>query len=149
LPPADPGYSRLTQTIARAAGTNGQTLRISVNDQWQPAIILAPGEATQIITGYGILKTTEDRVPVLLQRWRAQNTAFIWTISLEGAAVTLKVTQVTTAAGQTLPVAEAALVEVSDSSKQWSLLVNPHGRKITTTGPGSALWRTEAPFAVR
>jgi hypothetical protein len=148
-PPAAPGYSRLTQTITRADGTNGQTLRTSVNDQWQPAIILAPGEATQVITGYGILKTTEDRVPVLLQRRRAQNTAFVWAISLEGAAVTLKVTQVSNAAGQALPVAEAALVQVSHSTNQWSLLVNPHGRKITVTGPGRASWQTEAPFAVR
>jgi hypothetical protein len=95
------------------------------------------------------LKTTEDRTPILLQRRRAQNTAFVWAISLDGSPVALKVSNVSNAAGQSLPAAEAASVQVSNASQHWSLLVNPHRNSVTISDAGNKSWHTNAPFAAR
>jgi hypothetical protein len=83
-PPAQPGFKYLTQATARTNTTNGSILQTKVTADWHPAITLAGDGSTQLITGYGILKTTEDRVPLLLQRRRTQRTTFVWAISLDG-----------------------------------------------------------------
>ena len=109
---------------------------------------LASGEPTEVITGYGILKTTEDLVPMLVQRRRAQQTAFIWTVSLDGAPVTLRTEAVSNATGTTLPESEAVLVNVAANGQQWSLLANPQQTFVETKRSDGTAWHTTAAFAM-
>jgi hypothetical protein len=87
-----------------------------------------------LITGYGLLKTTEDLVPVLLQRRRAANAAFVWAISLEGSRVTLRTHEITAQNGKPIPAADATAVEVRKGDRKWMLAVNPQEIRITRPG---------------
>ena len=147
-PPAVPGYKYFTQTTTRNS-TAGGTLRTKLADDQSAAVILAGGEATETITGCGILKTTEDLVPMLVQRRRAQNTAFVWAVSVDGAPVELKVSDVQDAGGKNLIRAEALLVQVSAGNVHRALLVNPQQKNIVSAWPGGAAWRSEAVLAIR
>ena len=147
-PPSVPGYKYFTQTTTRNSAA-GETVRTKLADNQSAAVILAGGELTEIITGSGILKTTEDLVPLLVQRRRAQNTAFVWAVSLDGAPVELKVSDVQDADGKNLIHAEALLVQVGAGSLQRSLLVNPQQKKVVSALPGGAAWRSEAVLAIR
>ena len=148
-PPAGAGYQYFTETTTRSHPEGGLTLKTKSAAAWSPVLSLADGEPTEVLTGYGILKTTEDRVPMLVQRRRAQNTAFAWAVSLDGAPVALRVTAVKDAAGKTLAPAEALLVEADAGGHRWSLLVNPQRQAGVTAGTGGSLWRSATAFAVR
>jgi len=147
-PPSTPGYKFFTQTKTRNSA-GAVTLRTKIADHGSASVILAGGEATQTITGYGILKTTEDLVPMLLQRRQAQNTAFVWAVSLDGAPVALKVSDVQDARGKNLLRAEALLVQVSVGKIQRSLLVNPQQKNVAAALPGGEAWRSEAVLSIR
>jgi hypothetical protein len=147
--PSAPGYKYIQQATTRTAGEDGLVLKTSVLNDWQPAIVLAGGDPCEIITGYGILKTTEHRVPWLLQRRRAQGTAFVWALSLDGAPVKLNASEVQDAQGSPLCRADAVVVEVQDARQRWQLLVNPLKKSAVAVLPGSKAWRSNDPFAVR
>jgi hypothetical protein len=147
--PANPGYTHVTRAMTRAMGAEGLVLNTKAGDDWHPAITVAGNEPTEIITGYGILKNTEDRAPILLQRRRAQRAAFIWAISLEGTPVTLRVSEVKDAAGKALPQAEAALVQASAGQQRWSIVANPGRRSVAAALREGVVWRTEAPLSIR
>lgn len=148
-PPATAGYEFFTSATRRSAGDAGLILHLKIANDWHSTVTLAGGEATEAITGYGILKTTEDHVPMLVQRRRAQNTAFVWAVSLDGMPVTLSVKAVLDAAGVPLPEAEAVLVKVGAGSQQWSLLANPQQRTVEVKAAGAATWHTSAAFTIR
>jgi hypothetical protein len=124
-------------------------IKSTAGDGWHPAIKLAGNQPTEIITGYGILKTTEAIAPILLQRRHTQSTAFIWAISLDGAPVSLQVSDVKDREEKTFPQAEAVLVQVGLSGRSWSLLVNPQRRLVTAILPDRNSWRTDSSFSVR
>lgn len=147
--PAVAGYRYFTDTTTRTNPAAGLTLRMKSAADWQPAITLAGGEPGEILTGYGILKTTEDRVPTLVQRRRAQSTAFVWAVSLDGSPVALRVAPVKDAAGQPLAAATAAVVEVKAGGRDWFLLVNPSLTSVIASQPDGSNWRSEAAFAVK
>jgi len=144
-----PGYKHFSEATTRSLGADGLVLRTSVRNDWKPAIVLAGGEPGEIITGYGILKTTEQRVPWLLQRRRAQATAFVWALSLDGAPVKLNVSEVQDTQGRTLSRADALAVQVQDARRQWQLLVNPQKQSVAASLPGAEAWHSDAPFAAR
>jgi hypothetical protein len=146
--PSVAGYQHFTGATQRTTGATSLTLQTKITDDWRPTVTLAGGEPTEVITGYGILKTTEDRVPMLLQRRRAQKTAFVWTISLDGAPVTLRAEAVANAAGTTLPEAEAVLVNVSSVGQRWSLLANPQQTSVEAKRSDGTIWRTSVAFAM-
>jgi len=146
--PSIAGYQHFTDATHRPNGPSGLTLQTKINDGWRPTVTLADGEPTEVITGYGILKTTEDRVPMLVQRRRAQETVFIWAISLDGAPVTLRTEAVSNATGVTLPEAQAVLVTVAASGQRWSLLANPQQTSIEVRRSDGTTWRTAAAFAM-
>ena len=146
--PTVPGYKYFTQTKTRNS-TEAVVLRTKLADYGTAAVILGGGEATEIITGCGILKTTEDLVPMLVQRRRAQNTAFVWAVSLDGAPVELKVSDVQDAGGKILNHAEALLVQVSAGNVLRALLVNPQQKNVIAALPGGAVWRSDAVLKIR
>jgi hypothetical protein len=145
-----PGYTHFTRTATHTNCTGNLVLTTKPAADCRPAITLANNEPTEVVTGYGVMKTTEDLVPLLLQRRRAQNTAFVWAISLDGAPVTLGVDPVNSAQGEPVTTARAALVRVSvPNGNQWSLLVNPRASMVQAALADHTAWRTATPFAVR
>ena len=148
-PPAEAGYRYFTDTTTRSNPAGGLTLKTKSAAAWNPAITLAGGEPTEVLTGYGILKTTEDKVPMLVQRRRAQNAALVWALSLDGAPVTLRTTAVKDAAGKALPPADAVLVEAKAGGQQWSLLVNPQRQEVVAAAAAGPAWRSAAAFGVQ
>jgi hypothetical protein len=146
--PSGVGYKHFSDTNKRTAGVSGLTLRTRIANDWRSTLTLAGGEPTEIITGYGILKTTEDRVPMLVQRCRARFAAFVWAISLDATPVTLRAQTVSDANRATLPKSEAVLVQVNNSNQRWSLLANPQQRSVEVQRPDGTAWRTDAVFAM-
>jgi hypothetical protein len=147
-PPRAPAYNRLTQTLTSQLNSGTLTLGTRISDDLRPAFALAGNEPTEVITGYGILKTTEDLVPILIQRRRAASTAFAWAISTDGAPVELRLSSVADAADAILPNAEAALVQVRAGKDAWSILVNPNSKPVTVLLSGGPPSLNSAPFAV-
>lgn len=143
-----PGYKYISSGSRRELSSDGMTFKTKLSDKWQPAIRVASGEATELIAGYGILKTTEDHVPVLIQRRQTADTAFVWTIGVESPATVLRMGKVNNAQGQPLAASQATLAEVSDGAHTWRVLVNPQKQKISATVAGKP-WQTHAPFAVQ
>ena len=135
MPPQRPGYSQLVRTTVRPLDADGFVFQTSLADGWHPSVVLARTEPTEIITGYGILKTTEDLVPILLQRRRVQNTAFVWAVSLDGAPVTLDTTQIQDSEGTPLSPAKATQVRVAAAGRNWTLIVNPDARRVAVHQP--------------
>jgi hypothetical protein len=148
-PPAVPGYRYLKQASRRTLGAEGLTLRTAIRDNWKPAIVLAGGDSGEIITGYGPLKTTEQRVPWLLQRRRAQSTAFVWALSLNSDSVKLTASDVQDAQGAAINRAEAVQVELRDAKRQWRVLINPTGKSVVAHSSDREAWPSKATFAVR
>jgi hypothetical protein len=146
--PRAPGYNHLSKTAARDLADGNVTLRTKLSADLRPAITLAGNEPTQVITGYGLLKTTEDLVPMLLQRRHTQNTAFVWAISLDGKPVTLQVSAVKDEDGKALPTYEAALVGIEAGDQQYTALVNPQQIQLEADLPNGSVWHTKAAFAL-
>ncbi|HWI56555.1 MAG TPA: heparinase II/III family protein, partial [Bacillota bacterium] len=144
-----PGYNHLSQSSLRSLGDDGLTLKTKLGSDCSPAIILAGNSSSEIISGYGILKTTEDLVPVLIQRQRAQQSTFVWAVALDGAPVTLRTAPVNDASDKALPSAEAVRVEVATPARNWAFLVNPQGKSVSAPLANGAFWRSEAPFVLR
>ncbi|MEI8288919.1 MAG: heparinase II/III family protein [Verrucomicrobiota bacterium] len=141
------GYQYFTGTTQRTNDTPGLTLPLNIANGWRSTVALAEGEPTEVITGYGILKTTEDRVPMLVQRRRGEKTAFVWAVSLGGTPVTLKTEAVANETGMLLSKDEAVLASVSAGGQNWSLLVNPQKLSVMVKRPDGTRWRTDAAFA--
>jgi hypothetical protein len=147
--PQAPGYSRLTRTISRTASNGQLSFQTETETGRRTAMIVAVNGPTELITGHGLLKTTEDLVPVLLQRRRATNTAFIWALSLDGSAVTLRPREATDQTGKPVPAADAIAVEVTGGERKWLLAVNPQQREIRVAAPGASELATTAAFTAR
>jgi hypothetical protein len=142
------GYKYFSDTTVREPGPANFSLATKIDSNWRPQITLAEMEPTEVITGYGIWKTTEDKVAMLVQRRHAQRTAFVWAVSLNGDPVTLRV-KAAESEGQALDKSQAVVVEVSDGDRAWVLVANPHGRKIGPILWGFSSWETDAVFTVR
>jgi len=128
--PTNVGYRFFTGAKQLPAGPAALRLQTKLAEDWHAAITLAGDEATEVIAGYGLLKTTEDRVPMLLQRRQSKSTAFVWAVSLNDKPVMLQTERVMDAAGQPLPTADAVKVYVQFGNEQWSLLANPQNKAI-------------------
>jgi hypothetical protein len=86
--PSNEGYQHLRDATSMHTN-NGATLLLDGENNSHAAIALAGNEATQIITAYGIGKTTEDRVPAVIFRRHSPQTTYVWAVSLNGASVKL------------------------------------------------------------
>jgi hypothetical protein len=127
--PASNGYKYFTRTTTRSQ-TAPSNLQTKIGEDWRPLIALAGGEPTEIITGYGLLKTTEDLVPLLVQRRVAERTAFVWAVSMSGEPVMFHISSLHSAKNEPVDQSEALLVDVTSGGRSWSLLVNPHRQPV-------------------
>jgi hypothetical protein len=142
-PPAV-GYSHVTQAFTRTVNTNELILASVAASDWHPAIAVLGNEPTEVIKGYGILKTTEDLAPILIQRRRAKSSAFVWAISVDGSPVTLRAFDVKDENGIVLPQAKALLVQALAKGKSWSVLVNPQRVPVSASPAGTPPTRSTA-----
>ena len=141
------GYKYFTQTTTRSNST-GATLQTKIPGFGDVAVTLAGGEPTEIITGYGLLKTTEDLVPMILQRRHTQDTAFVWAVALDGRPAELRVSEVRDESGNNFKRSEALMVQVNGDRPR-ALLVNPHEKQVVAVLPDGEGWQSREAVAIR
>jgi hypothetical protein len=76
----------------------------------------------------------------VVQRRFAQRTVFVWGVSLDGAPLNLRVSELDPA---------ATLVQVIIENQSWYLLANPQRKKLSVGSPVDSLWQTDKAFDVR
>jgi hypothetical protein len=143
---ASSGYTHLTQARVRSLGTECLAFQTTNTNGCRPLLVLAGGEPTEVVTGYGVLNSSEDLVPLLLQRRRAKDTAFAWAVSLDGSPVSLRLLPVHDSEGHELARSDSAHVKIENGARQWSLLVNPYHHEITFASTNQPPSRTRASF---
>ncbi|MES2462188.1 MAG: heparinase II/III family protein, partial [Armatimonadota bacterium] len=147
------GYKFLKDATIRSGVTGSLSLqtRSAAKSGAAGAITIAGtgGESIDVITGYGLRKSTEDRVPMLIMRRQAMQTAFLWAVSLDGSPVTLRLSSVKDGSGMSLATDEAAMVQVSTGKQTRLLLVNPDRRAVQANLPTGESWKTDQPLMVR
>lgn len=121
--PRAPGYKCLTQTTTRTAA-DGLDLPL-VNGERKLLVSLAPGAATEVITGLGLGASTADLVPTVLFRRRASSSTWVWSIALDGVAPRLLAT----------PAADGAVkLSVGHGAQQWQVLVDSRQPRLAVGG---------------
>ena len=113
--PDKKGYMHLQDAISWRADS-GTALQCDVTEDFPAVIQLAAGEPTQTIAATGVGSNMQDRVPAVVFRRRTKETAFVWSVSLDGKPV--KIERVKSEAGVEVDVTSAA-------GKKWTLVVNP------------------------
>ncbi len=111
-------------------------------------VTLADNAPTEVLAGYGIWKTTEDKVPMLVQRRRAQRTTFVWGVSLDGAPLKLSARAVESG-GKPLDESEAVMVQASSGDRTWSLLANPKQKGVGINLSPTSIWQCAFAFSVK
>jgi len=145
---AGDGYKYFADATKRTADTNPLVLKTKKADDLQPAITLDENEPTEVITGYGIWKTTEDKVPMVVQRRHAARTTYVWAVSLEGKPVGLQSSSVSSD-GKILEESEAVMVTATVDGKEWFLVANPGRIKVRARLPDNSSLDADAVFSVR
>jgi hypothetical protein len=145
--PAANGYKYFTDATTRQQAAPS-CLQTKISPDRHPLIALQNGEPTEILTGYGLLKTTKDLVPLLVQRRVAARTAFVWAVSMSGAPVTFGLSSPRDAANQPVDGSEALVVEVKSGGRSWSLFVNPQRRPLQANFADGSTSRHDEVFLV-
>lgn len=131
--PADkPGYSYLRDM--RAANSSGPVhLRFDLDDRKRIWWALAGGEPTTILTGTGVGKHTEDRVPLVIARREAMTTAYLWCLNLgsEGGQMDIQSVEVTLPDGSLANPGRVAAVRIKTGSEFRFILANPDSESVT------------------
>lgn len=98
--------------------------------------LMASGEPTTFILGTGVGAHTEDRVPLVIARRKAKQTAFAWGLSLGAKSVALKwsAERVIPADVHAANTANCVIVDILTESSRHLLLANPAGGKVTFAG---------------
>ncbi len=148
-PPDQPGYKYIKDTTIRDAA-GGLSLAVQAGKGSRVSLTLGGGpQPTQVITGTGIGRSTRDRVPAAIFRRSAQNTAFVWAISLDATPVRLQTLTVRDTAGKVMAPESAVAVQVATGKSSTGLLVNPDGTSLAVALPDKTEWRSSAVFDVR
>lgn len=121
-----PGYSYLRH-LRQLDTDQGLRLNFVVDEGRQVTWTMAAGPATIYFTGTGVGQHTEDRVPIVIARRRAQQTAYLWAVSLgsEAASVQLE------------PANQALRLEPSSSPAEFGAVqvTSPEGRHLLVSNP--------------
>lgn len=153
-PPDENGYRYLRDATVRQVIEDCTKLEIRANgrvdDDWRTTISLAGGESTEIITATGVGNHIEDRVPVVIFRRRAKDTALAWCVTLDSKAAQIERLTVQDADGNEVPPSIAAAVQVgSAGGRVWYLVTNPDQRSLRVQLPDGSEWSVDAVFSVR
>lgn len=148
-PPDARGYSRLENATIRTTD-KGIALNAEVSDDLKAVIGLAAGQPTEIITATGVGAHVKDRVPVVIFRRQAKDSAFVWYISLSGKPAQVRQLAVKDRNGKKIDASAAVAVSVTESGgKEKILLANPEKRAIVLSLKDGSTLRTDAAFAVK
>ena len=155
MPPGEPweapdksGYGHLRDATVRETDS-AVTLAAVVAEGQRVAVVLAPGEPTQVITATGVGAHVEDRVPLVLFRRRTQATALAWCIALDGEPPQLEQLAVRSETGEALPPHVAAAWRVVSGEGQGRvLLVNPGTGSVRLTLADGSEEQTNDPVRV-
>ncbi len=90
------------------------------------------GEPTTFITGTGVGRHTEDRVPLVIARREAKNTAYLWCVALEHGDEPLQVQseELKLLDGNRPEPSTAAALHLRLHSQGYVLLANPSGEPV-------------------
>jgi hypothetical protein len=97
-------------------------------------VVLGGGENTDVITATGMGHNQKDRVPVVVFRRRAQETAFVWAVNINEKPPALSLKHVTNQNGQALKQSQAVCVGILTGGHQQSMLVNLTGDAVLVDG---------------
>ncbi|MBI5383982.1 MAG: heparinase II/III family protein [Verrucomicrobia bacterium] len=132
--PDKPGYSYLRDAKTLPSSTG---LKLTFDSDGQQVLwTMAPGEATTFITGTGVGRHTEDRVPLVIARRQARTTAYLWCVALDGKAAPVEVTSepVKLPDGSSPLASQIAAVRVKSDGESRLLLANPGGARVIIAG---------------
>lgn len=115
--PASEGYQHLLDVSAVKRGS--VTLGLE-----GVSIVLAGNEPTTVITGTGVGKSTEDRVPVAIFRRVGRDAVYVWAAVLDGDAVRLR--------PKTVQDGKVA-VRVEGSTRSWDVAVDDAKGSVKVT----------------
>jgi hypothetical protein len=131
--PKQPGYAHLRDTKG-AAASSGFTLAFDEAGQ-RVQWAMAGGEPTTFITGTGVGKHTEDRVPVVIARRQLASTAYLWCVALGATeALEISVEEVKLPDGRRPPASHIAAARVKTADGTRVVLANPGGVKVQVAG---------------
>ncbi len=140
------GYQHLADATSRDIAHDDATLNVTSSGITR-SVVLAGGDPTTLITATGIGSSSVQRVPILIMRRNAADTAFLWGI-VNGTG-TLKRLGVRDKNDNPVAGSDAAAVEVAVGRKTLRILSNPSKLNVKVLLPDGNLWQTEAAVAVR
>lgn len=130
-PDGQAGYSYLRDTASQVSSSQVQ-LRFDLRQGKPVWWTLAGGESTTLITGTGVGKHTEDRVPLVIARREGKATTYAWCIYLgptaDGVQIQAEDLKSSEGAVRSRPSATAVTVKTPDA--KWLLVVNPSGQPV-------------------
>ena len=131
-PPDKPGYSYLRDTRSE---TSASPLRLKFDLEQEKQVWwgLAGSEPTTIITGTGVGRHTEDRVPLVIARREGKATTFLWWLYLggEGGRLELESVEVKGPDGSRPRASRVAAARMRTASGTHILLANPGGTPVS------------------
>ncbi|MFC1712454.1 alginate lyase family protein [Candidatus Poribacteria bacterium] len=148
-PPDKPGYQYLRDATIREV-QGGIDLSIQMAGGQRKSISIAADETLQVITATGLEKHTADRVPVVILRRHAKETAFVWCVGLDGKAAQVKFLTVQDSDGNLLPSAIAAAVQVESAGTQRRIIIaNPDGLLLNIELPDGTEYQIAEVFDIQ
>jgi hypothetical protein len=135
-PSAKAGYSYLRNTQS-VSTEQGLQLEFGAGDGGRVQWIMAGGSPTTFVVGTGVGAHTEDRVPVVLARRQAAQTAYLWCLQLgRGSLEPLRVEEeaVGTTGERLRKKPGAAALQIHAGSRHYLLAANPPGDAMRVGG---------------
>ena len=92
---------------------------------------MAGGEPTAFVTGTGVGKHTEDRVPLVIARRQLTSTAYLWCVALGATeAPEISAEEIKLPDGRRPPTSHIAAARVKTADGTCVVLANPGGVKV-------------------
>jgi len=123
-----PGYSQL-RSLKEVSTLDGLVLNFKSSSGKDLSWMMSAGEHTRFITGTGVGKHTEDRVPLVIAR-RNSTTTFIWAVLIGSNVSTNLIQSVSLQKGSASP----AAVKIQFNNKTHILVSNPHNNDYVVGG---------------
>ncbi len=130
--PEKPGYSYLRDARANVSSSQMQ-LKFDVDEGKPVRWAMAGNEQTTFITGTGVGKHTEDRVPLVIARREANSTAYLWCVYLgpDRERLDLQSQEVRLPDNSRPKESSVAALRVSAGSETYIIIANPAGQSLT------------------
>lgn len=129
--PTNAGYAHL-RDMQSVQSIEGNLVEFRAGGGKRVQWTMAGGETTTFVTGTGVGRHTEDRVPVVIARRQAKDTDYLWCVNLNSETpVRLSSTRLGFPEGSA---GVASAVTVTKGNRTWTLVANPAGMRVTLGG---------------